>query len=36
MSPTDLGDRFSISEQEKLEKIILPTEFQNLKDFHTF
>jgi type IV secretory pathway TraG/TraD family ATPase VirD4 len=36
MSPTDLGDRFSISDQEKLEKIILPTEFQNLKDFETF
>jgi len=36
MSPTDLGDRFSISDQEKLEKIILPTEFQNLKDFQTF
>ena len=36
MSPTDLGDRFSISDHEKLEKIILPTEFQNLKDFQTF
>jgi hypothetical protein len=36
MSPTDLGDRFSISDQERLEKIILPTEFQNLKDFQTF
>jgi type IV secretory pathway TraG/TraD family ATPase VirD4 len=36
MSPTDLGDRFSISDQEKLEKIILPTEFQNLQDFETF
>ncbi len=36
MSPTDLGDRISISEQEKLEKIILPTQFQDLKDFHTY
>ena len=36
MSPTDLGDRISISEQEKLEKIILPTQFQALHDFHTY
>ena len=36
MSPTDLGDRISISEQEKLEKIILPTEFQDLHDFQTY
>jgi type IV secretory pathway TraG/TraD family ATPase VirD4 len=36
MSPTDLGDRISISEQEKLEKIILPTQFQGLKDFHAY
>ena len=35
-SPSDLGDRFSMSEQEKLEKIILPTEFQSLPDFHTY
>ena len=35
-SPTDLGDRFSLSEQEKLEKVILPTEFQSLPDFHTY
>lgn len=35
-SPNDLGDRFSLSEQEKLEKIILPTEFQSLPDFHTY
>jgi type IV secretory pathway TraG/TraD family ATPase VirD4 len=35
-SPTDLGDRFSMSEQEKLEKIILPTEFQSLPDFHSY
>jgi len=26
-SPSDYGDRFSMSEQEKLEKIILSTEF---------
>ena len=25
-----------MSEQEKLEKIILPTEFQSLQDFHAF
>jgi len=35
-SPNDLGDRFSLSEQEKLEKVILPTEFQSLPDFHTY
>jgi hypothetical protein len=35
-SPTDLGDRFSMSDQEKLEKVILPTEFQNLRDFHAY
>ena len=33
---TGLLLRFSISDQEKLKKIILPTEFQNLKDFQTF
>jgi type IV secretory pathway TraG/TraD family ATPase VirD4 len=36
MSPTDYGDRISISEQEKLEKIILATQFQGLKDFQTY
>ena len=35
-SPSDLGDRFSMSEQEKLEKIILPTEFQSLPDFNAY
>jgi type IV secretory pathway TraG/TraD family ATPase VirD4 len=35
-SPSDLGDRFTLGEQEKLEKIILPTEFQSLPDFHTY
>ena len=35
-SPTDLGDRFTLGEQEKLEKIILPTEFQSLPDFYTY
>ncbi|HYK92074.1 MAG TPA: type IV secretion system DNA-binding domain-containing protein, partial [Acidobacteriota bacterium] len=35
-SPNDLGDRFSMREQEKLEKIILPTEFQNLQDFDAY
>jgi type IV secretory pathway TraG/TraD family ATPase VirD4 len=35
-SPSDLGDRFSMSEQEKLEKIVLATEFQSLADFHAY
>jgi type IV secretory pathway TraG/TraD family ATPase VirD4 len=35
-SPSDLGDRFSMSEQEKLEKIVLPTEFQSLPDFNAY
>ena len=35
-SPNNLGDNFSLGEQEKLEKVILPTEFQNLPDFHTY
>ncbi len=35
-SPSDLGDRFSMSEQEKLEKIVLPTEIENLRDFHSY
>lgn len=30
MSPNDVGDRKSFSEQEKLERLILPTEFQEL------
>jgi type IV secretory pathway TraG/TraD family ATPase VirD4 len=34
--PNDLGDRFTLGEQEKLEKIVLPTEFQSLPDFHTY
>ncbi len=35
-SPNDLGDRFSMSEQEKLEKIVLSTELQNLPDFEAY
>src|SRR4030095_1303995 len=35
-SPTDLGDRFSMNDQEKLEKVILPTEFQTLPNFHAY
>jgi type IV secretory pathway TraG/TraD family ATPase VirD4 len=35
-SPSDLGDRFSMSEQEKVEKIVLATEFQSLKDFNAY
>lgn len=33
MSPSDWGDRTSITDQEKTERIILGTEFQNFKDF---
>ena len=35
-SPSDLGDRFTMGEQEKVEEIVLPTEFQNLPNFHTY
>jgi len=35
-SPSDVGDRFSLGEQEKVEEIVLPTEFQNLPNFHTY
>ena len=35
-SPSDLGDRFSLGEQEKVEEIVLPTEFQNLPNFHSY
>jgi type IV secretory pathway TraG/TraD family ATPase VirD4 len=35
-SPSDLGDRFSMSEQEKLEKIVLPTEIENLRDLDSY
>lgn len=34
MSPSEVGDRKSISEQEKIERLILPTEFQSLPDLH--
>jgi type IV secretory pathway TraG/TraD family ATPase VirD4 len=33
MSPSEIGDRKGISDQEKTERIFLPTEFQNLADF---
>lgn len=33
MSPSDWGDRTSISDQEKIERLILGTEFQSFKDF---
>jgi len=32
MSPNEFGDRKSISEQDKTERLILPTEFQSLPD----
>lgn len=34
MSPSEIGDRKSISDQEKMKKLILPTEFQELPDLH--
>ncbi|SFL43943.1 type IV secretory system conjugative DNA transfer family protein [Pelosinus propionicus] len=34
MSPSEVGDRKSISEQDKTERLILPTEFQALPDLH--
>jgi type IV secretory pathway TraG/TraD family ATPase VirD4 len=33
MSPSDMGDRKGISDQEKTERLYLPTEFQNLANF---
>jgi len=33
ISPTDYGDRKSYNEQEKLERIMIPSELQSLKDF---
>jgi len=35
-SPTTVGNSVTLGEQEKLEKIILPTEFQSLPDFCTY
>lgn len=32
MSPNDIGDRKSFSEQEKMERLIIPTEFQEQND----
>ena len=36
MSPQDIGDRKSMSEQEKTERLIMPTEFQFLQDLHAY
>ena len=33
LSPSDIGDRKGISDQEKTERVFLATEFQNLADF---
>jgi hypothetical protein len=33
LSPSDIGDRKGISDQEKIERLFLPTEFQNLANF---
>jgi type IV secretory pathway TraG/TraD family ATPase VirD4 len=35
-SPSDLGDRFTLGEQEKVEEIVLSTEFQTLPNFHSY
>jgi Type IV secretory pathway, VirD4 components len=34
MSPSDMGDRKNIAEQEKMERILIPAEFQNLPKLH--
>jgi type IV secretory pathway TraG/TraD family ATPase VirD4 len=36
MSAGEIGDRKSVSEQEKTERLILPTEFQTLPDLYAF
>ena len=33
LSPSDIGDRRGIADQEKIERLFLPTELQNLPDF---
>ena len=34
MSPSEIGDRKSFSEQQKMERLIIPTEFQTQDDLH--
>lgn len=36
MSPGDFGDRHTISDQDKIEKILLQSQFQDLKDFQAY
>ena len=36
MSPGDWGDRHTISDQDKIEKVILQSQFQDLKDFQAY
>lgn len=36
MSPGDWGDRHTISDQDKIEKLILQSQFQDLKDFQAY
>ena len=36
MSPGDFGDRHTISDQDKIEKLILQSQFQDLKDFQAY
>ena len=36
MSPGDWGDRHTISDQDKIDKIILQSQFQDLKDFQAY
>jgi len=34
MSPRDMGDRATVSDQDKTEKVMLPSEFMHIPDFH--
>jgi type IV secretory pathway TraG/TraD family ATPase VirD4 len=36
MAPGDFGDRHTISDQDKIEKILLQSQFQDLKDFNCY
>ncbi len=34
LSPKDIGDRKTINDQDKIEKLMLPSEFMHITDFH--
>lgn len=36
MSPGDFGDRHTISDQDKIEKVLLQSQFQDLRDFEAY